>query len=103
MRAHSRSSVQFADCTISGCLLLHLGASHLMMSYVGNIGAAVMSAGHLMKLTDSNELDEEQYDRIRSAGGTVDEVTRGVLIALRLALAFWFHLSHTLKLHIPSE
>ncbi|KAK6053961.1 hypothetical protein COOONC_08533 [Cooperia oncophora] len=32
-----------------------------------------MSSGHLEKLTESGELDEEEYDRIRSAGGTVDE------------------------------
>ncbi|RCN27987.1 hypothetical protein ANCCAN_26276 [Ancylostoma caninum] len=45
----------------------------LSISYVGNIGAAVIANGSLEKLTESCELDEEQYDRIRSAGGTVDE------------------------------
>ncbi|KAK6015140.1 protein phosphatase 2C, partial [Ostertagia ostertagi] len=61
------------ELIISGCLLVHLGSSHLKLSYVGNITAAVMSSGHLEKLTESGELDEEEYDRIRSAGGTVDE------------------------------
>lgn len=57
----------------SGCLLMHIDTK-LTISYVGNIGAAVIANGSLEKLTESNELDEEQYDRIRSSGGTVDEV-----------------------------
>ncbi|VDO54339.1 unnamed protein product, partial [Haemonchus placei] len=48
-----------------------LGASEI--SYVGNVTAAVMTGGHLEKLTETGELDEDEYDRIRSAGGTVDE------------------------------
>ncbi|KAJ1375069.1 hypothetical protein KIN20_038304, partial [Parelaphostrongylus tenuis] len=39
-----------------------------------NIGAAVLTGGRLEKLTESVELDEEEYERIRCAGGTVDEV-----------------------------
>ncbi|KAK5964262.1 hypothetical protein GCK32_002440, partial [Trichostrongylus colubriformis] len=58
---------------ISGCLLLHLGSTHLKISYVGNITAAVMSSGHLERITESGELDEDEYERIRSAGGIVDE------------------------------
>ncbi|WKX99768.1 hypothetical protein Q1695_014553 [Nippostrongylus brasiliensis] len=54
-------------------MLLHLAANQLKMSYVGNVGVAMVSNGHLEKLTDSGELDDEQYDRIRRAGGTVDE------------------------------
>ncbi|KAK6741358.1 hypothetical protein RB195_009292 [Necator americanus] len=56
----------------ASCLLLHID-SKLSLSYVGNIGAAVVANGNLEKLTETNEMDEEQYDRIRSAGGTVDE------------------------------
>ncbi|EPB69882.1 leucine Rich repeat-containing domain protein [Ancylostoma ceylanicum] len=56
----------------ASCLLMHIDTK-LSISYVGNIGAAVIANGNLEKLTESCELDEEQYDHIRSAGGTVDE------------------------------
>uniref|UniRef100_A0A0K0D7W1 Bravo_FIGEY domain-containing protein n=1 Tax=Angiostrongylus cantonensis TaxID=6313 RepID=A0A0K0D7W1_ANGCA len=36
-----------------------------------------LTGGHLEKLTGSEELDEEEYERIRCAGGTVDEVDYG--------------------------
>ncbi|VDM70727.1 unnamed protein product, partial [Strongylus vulgaris] len=56
----------------ASCILVHIGPK-LSISYVGNIGAAVIANGSLERLTEPSELDEDQYDRIRSAGGTVDE------------------------------
>ncbi|VDM64076.1 unnamed protein product [Angiostrongylus costaricensis] len=76
----------------SGCLLIHLGAQ-LSVSYVGNIGAAVLTGGHLEKLTGSVELDEEEYERIRCAGGTVDEnnLVNGATLNSRQLGFYSFH------------
>ncbi|KAE9421141.1 hypothetical protein Angca_008075, partial [Angiostrongylus cantonensis] len=76
----------------ASCLLIHLGAE-LSVSCVGNIGAAVLTGGHLEKLTGSEELDEEEYERIRCAGGTVDEnnLVNGATLNSRQLGFYSFH------------
>nr|CDJ87478.1 Leucine-rich repeat and Protein phosphatase 2C domain containing protein [Haemonchus contortus] len=47
--------------------------AHESLEEAGERLGAMMTGGHLEKITETGELDEDEYDRIRSAGGTVDE------------------------------